>query len=160
MLEIAKFLHVVGGTEVMLIATFLISGVLFLLNKKDEALVVSFSLGISTLITYVVKHLFKIPRPENMLILEDGYRFPSGHATAAGAVFALCVVGAFHYLPGEKFVWQRRFVIFCGLSWLCLSAYSRMYLHVHELVDVIVGAGIGIATTFVVAKVINQKFSK
>lgn len=99
---------------------------------------------LAAVVVTAAKHIFKIARPEHMLIVETGYRFPSGHATLS---FAFCTA----------FVWSLYTYRNMRSSWLLLLlpvliSYSRLYLQVHRLIDVVVGAILGTLCTVVVVQ--------
>lgn len=97
---------------------------------------------------FVLKNIIARPRPfiaHNLDILikaPSGYSMPSGHSASS------FVVASMFYLHKQK---GRVFVLILA----GLIAYSRVYLHVHFLSDVLVGAALG----FVVAWIIYQKYS-
>lgn len=79
----------------------------------------------------------------------EGYSFPSGHSTAAGAVFSSILA---RY--GKK-TWIR---VVCILS-MILVPFSRMFLGAHTIEDVLVGLLLGIGMVFVgkpVVKWVNR----
>ena len=99
---------------------------------------------IGTMANQFMKLWFRIPRPwvqdPYFTILEqareaaDGYSFPSGHSQSAVGTF-----GAIANTTGNKWV-----------KWVCLAVcvlvpLSRMYIGVHTLSDVLVGAGMACA---------------
>lgn len=159
MLEFAKFLGIVGDVEMMLVVAVLASAALVYFKKQKDALVVLGSFGISTAVTYVLKHIFKIPRPEHMLVAETGYRFPSGHATAAGVVTVLAIYFAHKYLKHSSQRIYKYAVYIIVVVWLVISMWARSYLQVHLPVDVICGAIIGIFTTIFTVHIFTKHLS-
>jgi len=85
-----------------------------------------------------LKYAFARPRPsptDFKVMAGDGYDthgFPSGHATIIAAGFTYC------YGAIEKY-WKAIFVII-----VVLVLYSRMYLGMHYLTDVLAGLALGI----------------
>lgn len=68
---------------------------------------------------------------------EDGFSFPSGHATAAAAgMTAICL------MKGRKWVWP-------SVVWVLLMMIARNYLMAHYPTDVLFGAVIGVASGFI-----------
>lgn len=157
MLSFFELVAVVGDTAVMLaLAAALSLTLYFVLNKRKESLIVISAFSLSTSITYVLKHLLKIPRPENMLVLEEGYRFPSGHATVAGVVFALAIYFANKYWPQKHNKAKRWLVYTLATAWLAISMYARLYLQVHLPIDVICGAIAGVLSTILMIHIFNK----
>lgn len=68
---------------------------------------------------------------------EDGFSFPSGHATAAAAGMT-----AIRLMKGKKWTVP-------ALVWVLLMMISRNYLMAHYPSDVLVGALIGVASGFI-----------
>jgi len=135
-------------SSMLIIIVILIS--LFLLNKKKREWALPLGLGIisSYVITYVLKFIIARPRPleiaMNFLFHLPDYSFPSAHAAAAFA--ALPILNKTY--PKLKWLWilSASFV-----------AFSRIYIEVHYLSDVVAGAFIGYLTsTFI----INLKYKK
>jgi undecaprenyl-diphosphatase len=104
-------------------------------------------------ITFVLKYTLKIPRPVYMLVAEDGYRFPSGHATMASVVMSLGIYYAYTQIKNKD---VRHIVYILSVAWFLLVSYSRLYLQVHYPVDVITAGLIGVFTTYFVIKVFKH----
>lgn len=124
---------------------------MFLLNKKKREWALPLGLGItfSYAITYILKFIIARPRPLGIiktlpLINLVDYSFPSSHAAVAFA--ALPILNKTY--PRLKWLWI--------LSSLFI-AFSRIYIGVHYLSDVLAGAFIGY---FVSAFIMNLKDKK
>ncbi len=90
-----------------------------------DSAAVLFSLGAGVTINALLKILFMRPRPALFipLVNEPGFSFPSGHVTAAGAVFGFLAI----------MLWRRGkrlWAMLCA-SLVLLVAISRIYLGVH-----------------------------
>ncbi len=108
------------------IALALVLGGWFLWRRRrlDAATVVISFVGAAAINT-VLKLLLARPRPALFppLVAESGFSFPSGHVTAAVAVYGLLAV----------FLWWQRhraWAIASG-AWVLVVAVSRIYLGVH-----------------------------
>lgn len=156
MFELAKFVGIIGDTKEVLIFLVILATIFFFYNKNKDALITISAFAIASAITFALKNLFKIPRPINMLIQEDGYRFPSGHATAAGVVFVLSIFFAQKYFPHKKQKNTRIIIYVLAFGWTVLSMYSRVYLHVHFWIDVFMGAFIGVGITTLVVHIFTK----
>lgn len=159
MFEFAKFLGTIGDVEVMLVVAVLVSATLIYFKKQKDAMIVLGSFGISTAATYVLKHIFKIPRPEHMLVAETGYRFPSGHATAAGVVAVLAIYFAHKYLKHSSQKLYKYLVCMFAVVWLAVSMWARLRLQVHVPIDVVCGAIVGICTTIFTIHIFTKHLS-
>lgn len=159
MFEFAKFLGIIGDVEVMLVVAVLVSASLIYFKKQKDAMIVLGSFGISTAATYVLKHIFKVPRPEHMLVTETGYRFPSGHATAAGVVAILAIYFANKYLKHSSQKLYKYLVYMFAVVWLVVSVWARLYLQVHLPIDVVCGAIVGIFTTILTIHIFTKHLS-
>ena len=148
--------------NVMPIVTFLGSGefifalailLLLVFRKKDKAIggiLILAGLTVSYYATSVIKNLAGRPRPfigladVNCMVAEQGFSFPSGHATAA---FMAAFILARYF--------KRPFWLFFLAS---LVAVSRVYLGVHYPIDVIAGSCLGLALGYVLSKFCLKPF--
>lgn len=92
-------------------------------------------------ISYVMKLFFAKPRPElwTRLISETSFSFPSGHA-----VGSMVVYGFISYILAIKFPIYKRYIYAAGSILIIAIGFSRLYLGVHYLTDIIAGYGVGI----------------
>jgi undecaprenyl-diphosphatase len=106
------------------------------------------------LLDSTIKLLVRHPRPTvAMIALPPDFSFPSGHAVAASALYvtlALLAAGV------ERRAGPRRLLIASGVLVAGLVAWSRVYLGVHYLTDVVGGLMLGTAGAIVAAKAITD----
>lgn len=115
----------------------------FLLFKKTRTAGLTAGLALANeaiLTNLIIKPIFKRDRPwitledfDPLIFEDDPNSFPSGHTGAAFSV-AMAVVRTF----------TRRWCKFVGMILATLMGFSRMYVGVHFLSDVTVGAVIGV----------------
>jgi undecaprenyl-diphosphatase len=88
----------------------------------------------------MLKLAFHRPRPELAYLDLSTYSFPSGHAAGSAAVY-----GALAFLLGRRLGRGGRIAcaaVFVAL--VCVIGFTRLYLEVHYLSDVLAGFSIGI----------------
>ncbi len=144
-------------TKVMIFITFLgdkylitilsIFLLIFLIYKKQyiKAKIFVITLGLGIIISQILKYTIQRPRPETMTILKEGFSFPSGHATISIIFFGMLI-----YLFKDKIKNQTLKYIFITIntSLIILISFSRLYLNVHWLTDVLAGLILGLICIF------------
>lgn len=97
--------------------------------------------GLTSLSSGLLKAAVGRPRPPDGLIHAVGSAFPSGHAAYAGATCVALVLLFTATGPRRRWWWALAAVGIVGMAW------SRTYLQVHWLSDVVGGSllGVGIA---------------
>lgn len=101
-----------------------------------------------------LKLFFQHPRPtEAIMAVPDSFSFPSGHAVAASALYiTLALVTA----RGERRKGPRRVLVWSGVLIAVLVAWSRVYLGVHYLSDVVGGLMLGGAGSVAATVVLSR----
>ena len=107
------------------------------------------------LLDSAIKVLVHHPRPtEAMIALPPDFSFPSGHAVAASALYvtlALLAAGM------ERRAGPRRLLITSSVLVAVLVAWSRVYLGVHYLTDVLGGLMLGTAGAIVATRTVQDR---
>jgi membrane-associated phospholipid phosphatase len=112
---------------------------LFLLRRRRWLALAAFATAetVAPLVSTLLKSLVDRPRPPDGLVHALGDSFPSGHATYASATCVALVL--LFTTPGPR---RRWWWLLAGLGTVGM-AWSRTYLQVHWLTDVIAGALLG-----------------
>jgi len=141
------------GEETILIVVF--CAIYWCISKK-MGYVIGISFFMSSLVIQGMKIVFRVPRPwvydptfqpvGGAVREATGYAFPSGHTQNAAAL-----LGA---LGIQLKSWVVRIVLF---SLAILVAFSRMYLGVHYLSDVLVSLVITFIIVYFAARVITEE---
>ena len=153
MLSFQIFISTISDTATMFGLSLLLAIVLFYKNYKKDFYKIFFTSTTAMCITFALKYILKIPRPVHMLVVEDGYRFPSGHAAMASVVMTLGIYYAYTKIKNKDI---RHLVYILSVVWFVLVSYSRLYLQVHYPVDILASLFIGIFTTYFVIKVFHH----
>jgi undecaprenyl-diphosphatase len=148
---ISKF----GGAVGVTLLTIVLSFTLKFQKKITAACGLILAVVGSTLSMTLIKYLVGRPRPIGLAAVnEDFSSFPSGHATAAMALYGYVI-----YL-----VWQANFsrgqkiLLTTLLSLLILLiGFSRLYLGVHFLTDVLAGFALGAAWVWIAVKIARSE---
>ena len=131
------------------------------LIKKDSILIhkglkTGGAILLTTIITTGLKYGINRTRPYNEYPLlfhaktnTNQYSFPSGHTSSA-----------FSTATSLSLAYPKWYVIAPAYLWACSTAYSRMYLGVHYPTDVLAGAVIGTACSFLSFKLEKWLFTK
>jgi undecaprenyl-diphosphatase len=120
----------------VMLATLLI---LFVKNKKK--FIIPFSLVVigAEIITFLGKILFYRPRPLYAVFTETDFSFPSGHATIAVAFYGYLAYILVKLLK-NRYNWP---ITVITVLIIILIGFSRLYLGVHYVSDVLAGYLVG-----------------
>jgi membrane-associated phospholipid phosphatase len=139
--EVMKFITFLGGKTILTL--LLIGSLIWLIVKRKNywgAIFYIIAVAGGGLLNLGLKHWFGRIRPENSLIVEQGFSYPSGHAMGS-----LIYYGFLGYLLVRS---QRGKSIKVSLSMafialILLIGFSRIYLGVHYPSDVLAGFSAG-----------------
>lgn len=137
------------GEEYFAIAVLCI--ILWCVNKKF-GYVIGFAYLTSWIFNFSLKEIFHVPRPfvlDKSIIpirpeTATGFSLPSGHTQSISSL-STAVAAAF----------RKKWIYAAAILLVILMAASRMYLGVHTLLDVAIGAVAGIVWVFVANAIFN-----
>jgi len=140
-LSFFAFVITYSGDYMLIGGLTFLSAVSFYIHKHTARILPLFmAVGGSAATTYAIKHLFYRARPiVEALYLETGSSFPSGHATAAMALYGFLVYTVWKF---DKHYLKKLFIVLLSVLIISIGA-SRLYLGVHYLSDVLLGYAIG-----------------
>ncbi len=147
MLSVQILLSTLSGTTVMFFLVITLSFLLYKKKQKTESLTIALSSMLAMGVTNLLKYTLKVPRSADMLVVANDYRFPSGHATMAAVVMCLGIAYTKMHVHHKH---ARYFLYITAVAWFILVSYSRLYLHAHRLIDIIVGGLIGTVATIII----------
>ncbi|MBA2462338.1 MAG: phosphatase PAP2 family protein [Actinobacteria bacterium] len=139
-IDLFRVVTLLGSPAVALAVAAIVCFVLYRRRRLDEAALLIVVLGGAELLNLALKLAFHRQRPEVAFVQLDTYSFPSGHAMISTAV-----CGAFAYLLWGRLP-SRRARVLVSAAFAVLAAligFSRLYLGVHYLSDVLGGVAGG-----------------
>lgn len=142
---IFKLITIMANWQAIVLGSLLL---LVFMRDKLMVLLVSAITGIVFIINESFKGMFERPRPNVMQLTHaTGYSMPSGHAVTAMVFYGLIMVFFISKIKDKRY----RTLAYILLSILIiLIAFSRVYLRVHFLSDVIAGLALGLIVTTII----------
>lgn len=140
-----------GSWQFLLPVILAIALILFIVNKKEFIIPFIATVSGAEIITFFGKILAHRDRPLSAVFHATDFSFPSGHATIAVAFYGYLAFMLIR-ICGDRYKWPIS--ILAG-SIAILIGFSRLYLGVHYLSDVVAGSLIGL-----VALVVGIKYVK
>jgi undecaprenyl-diphosphatase len=149
----------VGSPAAALAVGAVVCLLLYRRRRLIEAGLLPLVLGGAELLNLVLKLAFHRPRPEVAFVQLDTYSFPSGHAMISTAAY-----GALAYLAWSRVRTRRaQLALLAGTAALVgLICFSRLYLGVHYLSDVLGGAAGGafwLAVSIALQTIYGERFA-
>lgn len=135
-----KFITWFGSVTGIILVTII--SIIIIKNKK-----INISLGICLTLGVIINNVIKIiiarKRPDiNPLMIENTYSFPSGHSMISMILYGYLIYLTYSHLKNNKYKW----ILISILTILIFSiGFTRIYLGVHYVSDVIGGFVLGIA---------------
>lgn len=130
------------GKHTFLIPANIVLLFFFLYRKETRLAIRLVTIALTSLsLKLLLKGLFNRPRPGNPLLEHvSGLSFPSGHAMLGVTFYGFIILILLHEV---KNVWWRNIIIGFFILLILLIAFSRVYLRVHYVSDVITGLAVG-----------------
>lgn len=144
-----------GEVEVAIFFILILLAIFFLLRKRWYA----YALAISALGTEIFVYFFKFAlnraRPLHAVYLETSHSLPSGHAAIAVVLYGFLGYILYRHTKKRK---NKLWVVMGTLCFITLLSFSRLYLGVHFLSDVLFGQTIGLLWLIVGISLVEWKF--
>jgi membrane-associated phospholipid phosphatase len=121
-----------------------IAGVLLAARRWLALIAFALAEAVAPLLSSLLKALVDRPRPAGALVHPAGSSFPSGHAVYAGTTAVALVLLFSPPGPTRAAWWTAAGVLSAAMAW------SRTYLHVHWLSDVVAGSLLGAGVALLV----------
>ncbi len=119
--------------------------------RREYSLGLFIAVALTFISTHLLKHLFAVPRPDDMVLAADGYRFPSAHASVTAAIMISFALYGWRWLDDKRYMNVGRAALSAGaFGAIATVNVSRVALNVHQPIDVFVGALIGAVIAYLV----------
>ena len=129
-----------SGSYLMVSGITFLSILSFYIHKhKNRILPLLISVSGSAITVFILKNIFGKARPAEASYFEPTFSMPSGHAAIAVALYGFILYIIWKH---DKHRLKNPFIIFLFVL-IILIGFSRLYLGVHYLSDVLVGYLIG-----------------
>jgi len=122
-------------------------------GRIEEAVLISLSLGLTIISVHVAKLIFRRPRPaiiEMLVTMPSDWSFPSAHTAQITAFFLALTLISMRGLPP---FWAT-LVTLTSLLLVGIVGYSRIYLQVHYISDVLAGMALAVIIVFAVQVIV------
>lgn len=142
------------GSAITVISLTIALLIMFKKNKESKMIALNLILAFS--LNTILKNIFRRPRPLYIkYIIQEGYSFPSSHATVSIAFYGFLIYLIFKKVKNKKV----KYPLIISLSLIILLiGISRIYLGVHYPTDVIAGFLIGVIyLAFFIKYIYNHK---
>ncbi len=134
-----------GDWKILLPVMLIIILILFIKNKKRFIIPFALIVIAAEITTFLGKLWFHHPRPLLAVFHETDFSFPSGHATIAVAFYGYLAYILIKLLK-DRYKWP---IIILTVLMAGLIGFSRLYLGVHYLSDVLAGYFVGLTALII-----------
>lgn len=134
--KIMLFFSFIGDTIPVTVISILVMFILYrFFHQRIELFLFSFVLIGSTSSTILLKSYYQRERPQlEMLVMEEGFSFPSGHSMAALSLYGIVTFLLWRHVLNLS---GRKILLLCSIIFILIIGVSRMYLGVHYPSDVV-----------------------
>jgi undecaprenyl-diphosphatase len=158
--DVFRALTFFGSPAVALAIATVVCVLLYRRGHLIQAALLPVVLGGAELLNLILKLSFHRTRPEVAFVHLETYSFPSGHAMISTAAY-----GALAYLAWSRQRTRIRRLILLGgtVAFVALICFSRLYLGVHYLSDVLAGVAGGafwLALSIAITTAYGESFAR
>jgi membrane-associated phospholipid phosphatase len=141
LVTVFKVVTLAGNSVVLIVVVGALAVVFVRRGRMNDAAVLIAALGGAGVVNALLKLVFQRPRPELAFVHLETYSFPSGHAALATAMFTTLA-----FVVGRRSGRRRAVAVAAtAAALIVLVGFSRLYVGVHYLSDVLAGWSFGLA---------------
>jgi len=130
-----------GGPTVVFVIGAVVSILLYRRGLRRDAALIPLVLVGAQLLNLVLKFAFHRPRPEVAFVHLETYSFPSGHAMMSTALYGTLAFLAWCRIRSRR---GQSLLLLATSAFVAVICFSRLYLGMHYLSDVLAGAAGGV----------------
>jgi undecaprenyl-diphosphatase len=151
-----------GSLYLLLPLSVLLCFLLLWAGKSGHVILIVLNMSVTIISVHVAKLMFRRPRPSTadlLVTMPSDWSFPSAHTAQATAFFMSVALIAFQTLPPA---WAN-LVALLSLLLVGIVGYSRIYLQVHFVSDVLAGillAAFIVSVTYLIAPILPWSQTK
>ncbi|MDR0797156.1 MAG: phosphatase PAP2 family protein [Nitrososphaerota archaeon] len=138
---LAKGIHYAFDTIVTAVASAAIAGFLFMKGRKIQSVLLIAAVGGNALFVAAIKTITQVIRPENQLLHDSSFAYPSGHCASTIIFVGLLTYYAWVKCGNSQHIKVAAVSIFSLVT--IFVSFDRIYLNIHWLSDVIGGCLFG-----------------
>lgn len=140
LVKIAEIIGYIFEPINSIIIILIISVVISLKGLKKDSVFLALTGSAAGIFIYTFKELINRTRPLNQVVQETGFSFPSGHSTIAVILFGFLIYLSLKYVKSSR----KMLLIIFSLIFILLIGFSRLYINVHWLSDILGGYALGL----------------
>jgi undecaprenyl-diphosphatase len=133
---IAKGIAFVFDTTSLVMISLVISGYLFIINRKPLGLLLLGAMGGDALLVEIIKNIERVARPTNAITEATSFSYPSGHSAAVVVFGGMLAYFAWRHWKSLR---SRALVVVGWAVGISIVGFDRVYLNVHWFSDVLGG---------------------
>lgn len=138
--HVMSYITWLGNAEIIILLTVICLYLFWKNKQKNYTFGLLATIASSGILNWLLKHLIHRARPLGGLEAETSYSFPSGHATLSMALYGFCVYYIWKTIADKN---KKIFFLIFNTLLILLIGFTRLYLGVHYLSDVISGYLLG-----------------
>jgi undecaprenyl-diphosphatase len=139
--KVMIFISYCGSAPFLITLSAILFAVLIYKRKRYHSLLLASALAAGLVSELIIKSVIFLARPNNSMVHISGYSFPSAHTTMATIFFFLLM---YSFKDDIKNKLLKILFIAATAALFILIGFSRVYLNVHWLSDVIAGFALGL----------------
>lgn len=142
LVKVCLWITLLAISKIVLCVALSLVVIFFLWNKREFVIPLMVTMGGSSMFNLLGKVAFHRQRPAGVgVYTETSFSFPSGHSTTAAALYGFAI----YYLWRQTATFGLRLkILFAGVFLVAAIGFSRLYLGVHFLSDVLGGYLLGL----------------